>query len=86
MTAVEQHHHNLKHFIIKDEQGKNYSIEEFLDKIKTLKVRIQKQMGKININQIDRYEENHRPFKKTRRNKRKKQHNETPQENKSKYR
>ena len=42
MTAVEQHHHNLKHFIIKDEQGKNYSIEEFLDKIKTLKVRIQK--------------------------------------------
>ena len=43
-------------------------------------------MGKININQIDRYEENHRPFKKTRRSKRKKQHNETPQENKSKYR
>jgi hypothetical protein len=41
MTAVEQHHHDLNHFIIKDEQGKNYSIEEFLDKIKKLKVRIQ---------------------------------------------
>ena len=42
-------------------------------------------MGKININQIDRYEENHRSFKKTRRNKKKKQYNETPQENRPKY-
>ena len=41
MKAVEQHHADLDHFIIKDEKGKGYSIEEFLDKIKTLKVRIQ---------------------------------------------
>ena len=38
-------------------------------------------MGKININQIDYYEENHRPFKKTRRSKKKKRTNETNQEN-----
>ena len=43
-------------------------------------------MGKININQIDRYEENHRPFKKTRRGKKKKQSNENTQENRSKHR
>ncbi len=43
-------------------------------------------MGKININQIDRYEEGHRPFKKTRRSKKKKRTNETPVENKSKHR
>ena len=43
MNAVEQHHADLNHFIIKDEKGKGYSIEEFLDDIKNLKVRIQKQ-------------------------------------------
>ena len=42
-------------------------------------------MGKININQIDRYEENHRPFKKTRRGKKKKRSNENNQENKVKH-
>jgi hypothetical protein len=41
MKAVDQNHFLLKNFVIKDEQGKNYSIEEFLDKIKTLKVRVQ---------------------------------------------
>ena len=41
MNAVEQHHVDLNHFIIKDEKGKEHSIEEFLDKIKKLKVRIQ---------------------------------------------
>ena len=41
MNAVEQHHADLNHFIIKDEKGKEHSIEEFLDKIKKLKVRIQ---------------------------------------------
>jgi len=41
MAAVEQHHADLNHFIIKDEKGKDYSIEEFLDKIKKLKVRVQ---------------------------------------------
>ena len=38
-------------------------------------------MGKININDLDRYEETHRPFKKTRRSKKKKRHNENTQEN-----
>ena len=42
-------------------------------------------MGKININQIDRYEENHRPYKKTRRSKKKKRSNENNQENKVKH-
>jgi hypothetical protein len=41
MNAVDQHHHDLNDFIIKDEKGKEYSIEEFLDKIKSLKVRVQ---------------------------------------------
>tara|TARA_B100000287_G_C20297249_1_gene648372 strand:+ start:207 stop:338 length:132 start_codon:yes stop_codon:yes gene_type:complete len=41
-------------------------------------------MGKININQIDRYEEEHRPFKKTRRSKKKKRSEEYTQENKVK--
>jgi hypothetical protein len=41
MNAVEQHHQDLNHFIIKDERGKDYSIEEFLDQIKSLKVRVQ---------------------------------------------
>jgi hypothetical protein len=41
MNAVEQQHADLNHFIIKDEKGKDYSIEDFLDKIKKLKVRIQ---------------------------------------------
>ena len=38
-------------------------------------------MGKININDLDRYEETHRPFKKTRRSKKKKRYDETSQEN-----
>tara|TARA_R100000315_G_C5215520_1_gene128641 strand:+ start:647 stop:892 length:246 start_codon:yes stop_codon:yes gene_type:complete len=41
MNAVEQQHKDLEKFTIKDEKGKEYSIEEFLDKIKKLKVRIQ---------------------------------------------
>ena len=41
MKAVDQNHFLLKNFVIKDETGKRYSIEEFLDKIKTLKVRVQ---------------------------------------------
>ena len=43
-------------------------------------------MGKININDLDRYEGNHRPFKKTRRSKKKKRSNENTQENKVKHR
>jgi|TARA_R100000084_G_scaffold41603_1_gene16970 hypothetical protein len=43
-------------------------------------------MGKININDLDRYEETHRPFKKTRRSKKKKRSNENTQENKVKHR
>jgi len=39
-------------------------------------------MGKININQIDRYEENHQSFKKRR--KRKKRFEDSPKENKVK--
>ena len=41
MKAVDQNHFLLKNFVIKDERGKKYSIEEFLDKIKKLKVRLQ---------------------------------------------
>jgi len=41
MKAVDQNHFLLNNFVIKNEQGKRYSIEEFLDKIKNLKVRIQ---------------------------------------------
>jgi hypothetical protein len=41
MNAVEQQHKDLDKFIIKDEKGKDYSIEAFLDKIKKLKVQIQ---------------------------------------------
>ena len=41
MKAVDQNHFLLKNFVIKDEKGTKYSIEEFLDKIKKLKVRIQ---------------------------------------------
>lgn len=41
MNAVEQGHDIVEHLIIKDEKGKGYSIEEFLDKIKKLKVQIQ---------------------------------------------
>ena len=41
MKAVDQNHFLLKNFVIKDETGKNYSIEEFLDTIKPLKVRVQ---------------------------------------------
>ena len=41
MNAVVEQHADLEKFIIKDEKGKDYSIEEFLDKIKKLKVKIQ---------------------------------------------
>jgi len=41
MKAVDQNHFLLKNFVIKDETGKRYSIEEFLDTIKPLKVRVQ---------------------------------------------
>ena len=41
MNAVEKEHKDLDKFIIKGEKGKEHSIEEFLDKIKKLKVRIQ---------------------------------------------
>jgi len=41
MKAVDQNHFLLKNFVIKDETGKRYSIEEFLDAIKKLKVRVQ---------------------------------------------
>jgi len=41
MNAVEQDHSVLNEIVIKDEKGKGYSIEEFLDKIKKLKVRVQ---------------------------------------------
>ena len=41
MKAVDDNHFLLNSFVIKDEKGKEYSIEEFLDKIKKLKVRIQ---------------------------------------------
>tara|TARA_R100001377_G_scaffold76413_1_gene53302 strand:+ start:183 stop:425 length:243 start_codon:yes stop_codon:yes gene_type:complete len=41
MKAVDQNHFLLKNFVIKDETAKRYTIEEFLDKIKPLKVRVQ---------------------------------------------
>jgi hypothetical protein len=41
MNAVDQQHSITEELVIKDERGKSYSIEEFLDKIKSLKVRIQ---------------------------------------------
>ena len=41
MNAVAKEHKDIDKFIIKDEKGKEHSIEEFLDKIKKLKVRIQ---------------------------------------------
>ena len=41
MSAVDQNHDILPHLVIKDERNKVHSIEEFLDKIKKLKVRIQ---------------------------------------------
>jgi hypothetical protein len=41
MKAVDQNHFLLNSFAIIDEQGAKYSIEEFLDKIKKLEVRIQ---------------------------------------------
>jgi len=41
INAVEQQHSITEHLIIKDEKAKSYSIEEFLDKIKSLKVRVQ---------------------------------------------
>lgn len=41
MNAVDQNHDILAHLVIKDERNKVHSIEEFLDKIKKLKVRIQ---------------------------------------------
>ncbi len=39
--AIDQNHFLLKNFVIKDETGKRYSIEEFLDTIKKLKIRTQ---------------------------------------------
>ena len=41
MNAVKQQHDIIEHFQIIDEKAKGYSIEEFLDKIKSLKVRVQ---------------------------------------------
>ena len=41
MNAVVEQHTDLEKFIIKDEKGKEYSIEEFLDTIKKLKIRTQ---------------------------------------------
>ena len=41
MNAVDQQHSITEELVIKNERGKSYSIEEFLDKIKSLKVRIQ---------------------------------------------
>jgi len=41
MKAVDQNHFLLNSFAILDEQGNKYTIEEFLDKIKKLKVKIQ---------------------------------------------
>jgi len=40
-NAIKSNPDIVEHFIIKDEKGKGYSIEDFLDKIKKLKVRIQ---------------------------------------------
>jgi len=41
MNAVDQQHSITEELVIKCERGKSYSIEEFLDKIKLLKVRVQ---------------------------------------------
>ena len=41
MNAVKQQHDIVEHVKIIDEKAKGYSIEEFLDKIKSLKVRVQ---------------------------------------------
>ena len=41
MNAVDQQHSITEELVIKCERGKSYSIEEFLDKIKSLKVRVQ---------------------------------------------
>tara|TARA_R110002050_G_scaffold36876_1_gene91865 strand:+ start:2227 stop:2475 length:249 start_codon:yes stop_codon:yes gene_type:complete len=41
MNAVDQNHDILSHLVIKDEKNRVHSIEDFLDKIKKLKVRIQ---------------------------------------------
>ena len=41
MNAVKQQHGIVEHVKIIDEKAKGYSIEEFLDKIKSLKVRVQ---------------------------------------------
>ena len=41
MNAVDQNHDILPHLVIKDEWNRVYTIEEFLNKIKKLKVRIQ---------------------------------------------
>lgn len=41
LEAVKQEHEIVEHFTIITDQGKKISVEEFLDKIKKLKVRIQ---------------------------------------------
>ena len=41
MNAIDQQHSITEELVIKCEQGKSYSIKEFLDKIKLLKVRVQ---------------------------------------------
>jgi hypothetical protein len=41
MNAIDQEHSITEELVIKDERAKKYSIEEFLDKIKSLKVRVQ---------------------------------------------
>ena len=41
LNAIDQDHEVLGHLIIKDEKAKCHSIEEFLVKIKKLKVRVQ---------------------------------------------
>lgn len=40
-NAVKQEHEIVNHFKIIDEQGKTLTIDEFLDKIQKLKIRIQ---------------------------------------------
>lgn len=41
MKAVDEQHDIMSHFAIFDERRKAYTIEEFLDKITKLKVRVQ---------------------------------------------
>jgi len=41
MKAVKDNNEILEHLIIKDEKGNNHSIEEFLDRIEKLNVRLQ---------------------------------------------